>query len=116
MLWYNSTHTDNFLQEDFFMRLLFVIPHFYRPEKDSIFGSLESKPDHRIAAFAQMLHTLYQNFHSPHALMNIADRTMIPANHAEKNQLDVVICTTGEHHVLNELPVPKSRYVQLLFK
>lgn len=92
------------------MRILIVIPHFYRPEEKSSFGSLEKNPDNRIAAFTAMLHALYQNFRSPHCLMNIADHTMIPANQAEHNHLDIAICTTGEHHILNQLPIPAAWY------
>lgn len=98
------------------MRILIAIPHFYRPEPNSIYGSLEATPQNRIHALTQMLHHLYQHFHSPHGLINIADKTIIPANHAEHTQLDIVICTDGINHLLDKLPVPSQWYTHRVFK
>jgi hypothetical protein len=92
------------------MKLLVTVPHFYRPEQKAPYGSLEKNPEKRILAFTAMIRALYETFHAPHCMMNIANKTAIPANHAEHHHIDIVVCTTGEHHLLNQINLPKNWY------
>jgi hypothetical protein len=92
------------------MKILICIPHFYRPEEKSPYGSLEKDPKNRIHAFSAMLQALYQTFQAPHCMMNICDKTAIPADHADPHQIDIVICTTENHHLLDQIPIPKNWY------
>jgi hypothetical protein len=88
------------------MRLLFAIPHFFDPApKDRRHGSLSGDPRPRIASLAHCLAGLKQQFGRPQAVIDIARRTTTPANQTTAVQLDVVVCTTGSHHLLGRLPL-----------
>lgn len=95
------------------MKLLFAIPHFYKKNDDSFnnrYGSSESPPERRVRALCETVLTLHQTFGKQHCEINIADKTAIPVGGIAQHDIDIVICTTGEHHVLDHLPISKGLY------
>ncbi len=88
------------------MRLLFAIPHFFDPAPaERRHGSLGGDPRPRIQSLANSLAGLRQQFGRPQAVIDIGRMTTTPANYATAVTLDVIICTTGPRHLLDQLPL-----------
>lgn len=89
------------------MRLLFAIPHFYEPDPSgrAAHGSLRPDPKPRLAALANCLAGIRQQFGRPQCVIDIAGRTTVPANQLTALAADVIVCTTGRRHLLDQLPL-----------
>jgi hypothetical protein len=94
------------------MRLLVTIPHYFNAAAGGGHGSLESESAKRVQAVADCLATLRQQFGRPQCEIDIARRTTIPANQATAVQIDVIICTTGSAHLLDQIPLETGYFVQ----
>ena len=88
-------------------RILVAIPHFYRQGADQRYGSGSDQPQQRLNALVRCLAGLHQSLGSRHGVLEVANRRALPANDAIKTELDVVVCTTGAHHLMDRFkPVP----------
>jgi hypothetical protein len=65
---------------------------------------------HRVQALSQSLASLHQLFSKSQDIINIAQRLAFPANQPQAYELDIVICTTQDYHLLNQLPLPEHFY------
>jgi hypothetical protein len=92
------------------MRLLFAIPHYFDATAGGEHGSLGGDPARRLGAFANCLATLRQQFGRPQCTIDIFRRTTYPTNKATAIRLDVVVCTTGEKHLLDRLQLGEGYY------
>ena len=99
------------------MRVLFTIAHYFDPEGVAVrqgvaqrYGSLRGDPRPRLAALASCLAALRQVFGERQCLIDIARRTTVPANAALGPSVDVVICTTRGHHLLDRLPLDPADF------
>lgn len=92
------------------MKILITIAHFYKPQQKSIYDSQRSDPKPRLTALSQSLEALHQLFSKSQSMIDINKRLAIPANHPLTNELDIVICTTKDCHLLDQLPVPEHFY------
>jgi hypothetical protein len=81
-------------------RILIAIPHFYKQGDNASYGSGSAQPEIRFAALLRCLAGLHQTFGPKQGVLDIATRTAYPANQALWNTLDIVICTTGQSHLL----------------
>jgi hypothetical protein len=87
------------------MRILVTIPHYHRPDPSrALYGSCTA-PGPRVAALTACLSFLHQTFgvssrmvHSEHPIGGLA------ANAALSHNLDVMVCTTRDDHLLNQIP------------
>jgi hypothetical protein len=95
------------------MRLLFAIPHYFDPApQERRHGSLGGDPRPRIQSLTNCLAGLRQQFGRPQAVIDIARMTTVPANYATAVHLDVVVCTTGANHLLDQLPLGEGYFVR----
>ena len=94
------------------MRLLVVIPHYFRRRVagEPRHGSQGGDSTRRIRALTACLHSLHQHWGLRQCVMQIAERRTRPANTSGRSELHVVLCTTGDEHVLSELPVDRALY------
>jgi hypothetical protein len=93
------------------MRILVTIPHFFNPEAQGRHGSLRRDSKPRIVAIAQCIASLHQLFGASQRQLQIRDHQAIAANTDLKaTQVDVVVCTTGDRHLLEQLPIPSTLY------
>lgn len=96
------------------MRLLFTIPHYARrhasPSASARHGSEQADVRPRVAALAQCIHALHQHFGTEQVTMQLAERRTVPANLSLAGEVHVVVCTTGENHVLDLLPVSRNLF------
>lgn len=82
-------------------RILIAIAHFYKQGDNPSYGSGSTPPDIRLTALLRCLAGLHQTLGPRQGMLDIASRTAHRANQALENALDVVICTTGPHHLLD---------------
>jgi len=97
------------------MRLLFAIPHFFDPAPAGgrRHGSLGSNPAPRVRALTNCLAAIRQLFGRPQCVIDIARRTTTPANQLTALAADVVVCTTGGKHLLDQLPLGSGYFTHL---
>jgi hypothetical protein len=88
-------------------RILFTIPHFYDAKGGGAYGSLKPDPTPRRNALAATIIGLHTALGSRQALLT---QNTAPANEANSAKMDVVVCTTGDTHLLNELRIPAGLY------
>lgn len=92
------------------MRILFTIAHFFNPDSKGKHASQSKDPQPRLLALNQSLAALHQLFGKSQSIINIGRRLAFPANQPQGYDLDVVICTTKDCHLLNHLPLPSHFY------
>jgi hypothetical protein len=95
------------------MRVLFTIPHYARPGAISadgrVYASGAADPAPRVRALADCLAALHQLFNAAPCFIHHGTRSAHRAEPADPCSIDVVVCTTGGHHLLDQLPVePRS--------
>lgn len=91
------------------MRILLTIAHFFKPAGGN-HGSQRQDPRPRIQALSLSLAALQQLFSKSQGMIDIAQRLTLPANAPQACDLDVVICTTQGHHLLEQLTLPYHFY------
>ncbi|MEA5573052.1 calcium-binding protein [Calothrix sp. UHCC 0171] len=92
------------------MRILFTIAHFFRPDSQGKHASQRKNPQPRIQALTQSITNLHQLFGKSQSIINIAQRLAFPANQPQRSQLDIIICTTQDCHLLEQLSLPPHFY------
>jgi hypothetical protein len=94
------------------MRVLVVVPHFFKPMPTVGYDSHMKNPKPRVAALSANITSLRQLFDTRQYmfLFQSARADAVQANDGDGNVLDIVICTTGGRHLLDRLPVPESAY------
>ena len=93
------------------MRVLIAIPHVFNPRGGGGYGSEGANPQPRISALTQSLQSLHALFGSQQVYFRYTDKLYsLPANHKHPVQIDVVVCTTQNLHILDRLPVPAGCY------
>ncbi len=93
------------------MRVLVTIPHFFNPQGGGKYGSLSSDPLPRISALSQCLQALRGTYDRSGLWYRYTDQLYaFPANEATSVEIDIIICTAKNLHVLNQLPVPNESY------
>jgi hypothetical protein len=91
------------------MRILLTIAHFFKPDGGK-HASQRKDPQPRLQALSQSLTALHQLFSKSQSVINIAQRLTFPANRPQAHDLDIVICTTQDHHLLHQLALPYHFY------
>lgn len=97
------------------MRLLAAVPHFYTSRKaDSpdakAHGSVGVAADLRASAVSGCIAALHRTFGASRCVFDHASRSAIPANRRTAGRVDVVVCTTGDAHLLDRLWIPRDCY------
>ncbi|KGF72415.1 hypothetical protein DO97_08465 [Neosynechococcus sphagnicola sy1] len=92
------------------MRILFTIPHFFNPSLGGSHSSQRAVPQQRLQAIAACIHALHQLFSKSQCLIQVGQRLAVAANRPQGHDIKVVICTTQNHHLLEQLPVLSHLY------
>src|SRR4051812_42228479 len=85
------------------MRILFTIPHYYDPKGGGRYGSLKATSAPRRNALVGTLFSLHATFGRRQGLLG---NPTVGSNADLAADIDVVVCTTGERHLLGELKLP----------
>jgi len=94
------------------MKILFAIPHYYGPGPEYYGSTDESQRNQRIAVLQATIRALHQHLSARQRLAFHLHQETAPTNQAISNSIDIVICTTGNHHLLSALDLPSDCYVQ----
>ncbi len=92
------------------MRILFTIAHFFRPDSKGKHASQRKNPEPRVHALTQSITNLHQLFGKSQSIINIGQRLAFPANQSQDSKLDIIICTTQDCHLLEQLLLPSHFY------
>ncbi len=92
------------------MRILVTIAHFFQPHSKGKHASQRKNPQPRIQALTQNIINLHHLFGQLQTIINIGQKLAFPANRSQDSQLDIIICTTQNCHLLDQLPVPSHFY------
>ena len=88
------------------MRVIFTIAHFFNPNVNGNYGSLQSEPQSRIEALTQQIIALHQLFGQLQYSIDYVHSRAVPVNQEIENNLKIVICTTQGYHLLDRLSLP----------
>jgi hypothetical protein len=92
------------------MRILFTIPHYFRPSGQAItgrkHGSVTRSPQVRVSALTACVASLHQLFSPSQCVLEHASRLARRLEPSEPAQADVVVCTAGTDHLLDQLRLP----------
>jgi hypothetical protein len=92
------------------MRILFTIAHFFNPQGSGKHGSQRKDPRPRASALSANITALHQLFGKSQGVIDIAQRLAMPANQSVSDEIKVVVCTTGDCHILSQVPLPSHLY------
>ncbi|NET36402.1 MAG: calcium-binding protein [Cyanothece sp. SIO1E1] len=94
------------------MRILFCIPHYFCPSQNQFHGS-EREAKQRLYAFEKCLAALNYNFRqNQQGLLQGSQRRVLSANKELSHQLEVIVCTTGNYHLIEQLPANLCRHYE----
>ena len=89
------------------MKILFTIAHYFKPKAGGIYGSQgRDKADERLFALRRCVMSLRQLYGPAQAVLRIRDRQAMVANEAFVDTADVVVCTTGDDHLMDPISLP----------
>jgi hypothetical protein len=88
------------------VRILFCIPHYFNPEGGGRHGSLKRDSKPRLQALEACLGALHQLFGRGQGMIDIHHRRLLAANRSMVHDIDIVLCTTGEDHLLARVQLP----------
>ena len=98
------------------MRILVVIPHFFRPDGEGRYGSARRDPQPRIDALSQSVRSLHGLFgrqqiaFQDHTHAGDPGLKIQATNQWIACDLTIVICTTGDHHLIPHLPIAPDQF------
>ena len=97
------------------MRVLITIPHYFATDARTAaygrqHGSLGGDPSPRRAALADCVASLHRLYGPAQRIIDYESRVAHAANAATAGQVDVVVCTTAGHHLLDALDLPAGAY------
>jgi hypothetical protein len=91
-------------------KILVTIAHFFQTNENPKYGSQGANPQWRIIALNNCLNSLRQQFSQSQYIIDIGQKVALSANQPQAYELDIVICTTQNCHILDRLPVPPEFY------
>lgn len=98
-------------------RLVVVIPHYFGPptlpvmhRSASPSHQLESQRKRRAAVLSRTIMGIHQAVGCDQYMMQLDKRRTDPANLAYRGRVRVVVCTVGDHHLIQNLRLPACWY------
>jgi hypothetical protein len=101
------------------MKVLITIPHYFNPIGGGAYGSTGGVLQRRVEAFTECLRGLLRNFGAPQAFLMRLDPKiqgkgyLSKANQTGVTELDIMVCTSGSAHLLDQLSLPNARLKQV---
>lgn len=90
-------------------RILVTIPHFFDGGGTGEFGSTGPNLELRLRGIASTIAALHQLFGGSQSKV-IHPKKFIDVNNAEQYDIDCVVCTAGDRHLLDHLDLPPAWY------
>lgn len=93
------------------MRILITIAHYFAPTSQPRYGSQDSNAlSSRLKALCGNIAYLHQLFGQSQKIIDLERRVAFPVNQPQGHLLDVIVCTTGNNHLLNQVSLPTDYY------
>ncbi|MGF1481017.1 MAG: calcium-binding protein [Cyanophyceae cyanobacterium] len=92
------------------MRILFTIPHFFNSEAEGKHGSQRKNFQPRLRALSAGITALHQLFGDSQRIIDHGQRLALPVNQPRGCEVDIVICTTRNCHLLSHFLLLKHLY------
>jgi hypothetical protein len=92
------------------MRILFTIPHFFNNQTTAKHGSQSGNSQNRLNALTNNIAAIHQLFSKAQGMIDIAQLQLIPSNQNFSYDLDIIICTIADYHLIDKLPFPSHWY------
>lgn len=96
------------------MRILVAIPHYFGANRTSPdtrwHGSTNDAGETRVNALAACITSLHQLYGSAQHIIPHSTRVAQKANQRTAGAIDVVVCTTGDNHLVGRLRLPAGSY------
>jgi hypothetical protein len=94
------------------MRILLSIPHYFGPHDDGLArGSARDSAARRAAALSRCLTSLRGHLGGRQSLAHLNRPEVTPANDSQDVQIDIIVCTLIDRHLLSELAVDPADYI-----
>ncbi|MGE5656563.1 MAG: calcium-binding protein [Actinomycetota bacterium] len=93
------------------MRILFTIAHFFNPNGRGKHASERNEPQSRLSALTTCLTALRGLYGKSQCMIHIGECATMPANQTQTHEIEVVVCTTQNYHLVPHLPLPKNFFV-----
>jgi len=90
------------------MRILFTIAHFFNAEGDGKHGSLRKDPQSRRIALTTCLTALRALYGKSQYEIHIGKHEAIASNESHCHEVDIIVCTTKNFHLLSEIPLASN--------
>lgn len=96
------------------MRLLFVIPHYFKPKAGNVMNnSLRAAArGNRIAALSETIASLHRLYGQMVCGIDHSRAIAYQAVPTPRHDVDIIVCTLGDDHLLDELPLSRTLYRQ----
>lgn len=91
------------------MKILITIPHYYNASNDG-HGSGGKNLLPRAQALSSCLFNLYSLLSPSQCMIDIFNKKTVDVNRNFIHNIDIVVCTTGDKHLLNQINLPKNFY------
>ncbi len=97
------------------MKVLFVIPHFYKGVSQNARYSSHSisSKDKRKDILQRVIFQLHSLFGNDHYAAIHYNRTLIKPTNIFAFDFDIKICTVGDNHLLDEIDIPNNYYEKI---
>jgi len=92
------------------LRVLLTMAHYYRPGENGSYGSLRDKRAARLSAVRAAIAGWRQLFSAKQYVPSLARPEERVANQDLQLDLEVVVCTHGDDHLLDELDLPAGSW------
>ncbi len=93
------------------MRILFTIAHFFNPEGQGKHASQRKDPQPRLTALTSCLTALRGLYSQSQCMIDIREYATIPVNQNQAHDVEIVICTTQNYHLLPYLRLPPNSFL-----
>jgi 2-polyprenyl-3-methyl-5-hydroxy-6-metoxy-1,4-benzoquinol methylase len=92
------------------MRILVAVPHVYDPAGSSQYGACGPDPSPRLAALEACVRSLRSTFTPVNRFLDQHNRRIDESEDRHRATVDIVICTTGSLHLLDQVSLSPDLY------
>ncbi|MDB9509967.1 calcium-binding protein [Kamptonema animale CS-326] len=93
------------------MRILFTIAHFFNPHGEGRHASQRNDHHPRLNALTACLTALQGLYGKSQSMIHIGQCATVPVNESQTHDIDIVVCTTQDYHLISQLSLPPKLFL-----
>mgnify|MGYP000874294747 FL=1 len=93
-------------------RILVTIPHYRSVTGDQKYGSTYQHDATRLESLRRCIISLHQTLGAQHSRLQMNPLSTCPADQKMLSAVDVVLCTVGDAHLVDQLDLPDGMFTQ----